>query len=395
MKHSHHPLLFIKGYRIISTPTENLSDLLSLCTKEAIGYTDVKIDTTRAELLTPFFSYRRLKRSADAAQIPLLLLGEYGLPSLILKKCKRGGIVLGILCSLLLIFFSTSVIFDVRIDNEGRLCEEEVSSLLRECGLSVGKFKRRLDIDVIENRVLIASDDISWISINIIGNVAKVEIRELDFAPDLKKDDLPPAANLVASKNGTVVGFEDIKGNLAVAIGENVSAGQLLVGGIFGDELRGFRYTAAEGRVFANTESDFSVSIPRKYQKKTYTGKEKCEKYLVFFEKEIKFFSNCRNLYPLYDKIEVVEYLYAPNGEKLPLGIRTVRYAEYTFYESERSESELKYLAEYRLNAILASYDGAILQKKTGYESNASEYKIICSADTIEDIAKMQEIQIQ
>ena len=31
--------------------------------------------------------------------------------------------------------------------------------------------------------------------------------------------------------------------------------------------------------------------------KKRYPGRQKSEKYLIFFKKEVKFFGNCRNLY--------------------------------------------------------------------------------------------------
>ena len=44
-----------------------------------------------------------------------------------------------------------------------------------------------------------------------------------------------------------------------------------------------------------------------KYDKKVYTGRKKIKKSLIFFEKEVKFFGNSRNLYASCDKIDVVE----------------------------------------------------------------------------------------
>lgn len=391
-----HPLLFLGGYTVIECEAERLKDVLNLCSTLEISYRGVQLtDDSRAFLCISFFSWGKLKTAADGYDIPLVEKTSRGIPVLISKHKHRLGIPIGIIVSLLIIFFSSGVIWDIRVDGAERLCEEDVISVLDDCGLRVGSKKSKLEISSIENAALILSDEISWISVNVIGTVANVEIRELDFAPE--PEDNFSAANVVASENGKILGFEDIKGNIAVHIGDYVSRGQLLIGGIYGDEENGFRYTAAKGRVLAEVERTLVEQIPRNYRKKSYTGEKKCEKFLVFFKKEIKIFSNCGNLYPSYDKIDTIEYLRAPNGDDLPIGIRTVRYLEYTHTDQSHTDTELIELAQYKLRADIASAlsDGELLGKLVDFELNESGIILNCSIRSIEDIAKTQEIKIE
>ena len=387
------PLLAALGYNVYSIEGERFHEALALCSRLGISFRDARIVGERALFCVPFFSARELEREARGRGIELELLASRGLAALVVHHRYRLGVPIGVIASILLIFLSSGVIWDVRVDGAERVREEDVKAVLRECGLTVGSRKSDIDVGEIENAALILSDEISWISVNVIGTVAKVEIRELDFAPEV---DEPAAANIVASENGRILGFEDIKGNIAVHIGDAVSRGQLLIGGIYGDEENDFRYTVAKGRVLAEVERELIEEIPRAYAKKSYTGEQKCEKTLVFFKKEIKIFSNCGNLYPSYDKIEAIEYLRTPNGYELPVGIRTVRYLEYEYEDVTRTDDELVALAKYRLDAALWEKlsDGELL----GFvdESQISENGIVMrrSVRSIENIAKVQEIEI-
>ena len=387
------PFSAVLGYNIYSVDRESLGEALGLCLRLGITFRDSRLVGERALFCVPFFSAKQLEGEAKKSGFEIVLLASRGIPPLIVRHRFRLGLPVGIILSLVLIFLSSGVIWDVRVEGTQRVREEDVEEVLAECGLYVGSKKSSLNVGAIENAALILSDEISWISVNVIGTVAKVEIRELDIAPE---DDEPDAANIVASENGKILGFEDIKGNIAVHIGDAVSRGQLLIGGIYGDEENDFRYTAAKGRVLAEVERELVQEIPRAYAKKVYTGRQKCEKTLVFFKKEIKFFSNCGNLYPSYDKIEEIEYLRAPNGNDLPVAICTVRYLEYEYKDVTRTDAELVSLAKYRLDAALSQSlaDGELL----GFidEEWISEDKIVMrrTVRSIENIAKIQEIEI-
>lgn len=391
-----HPLIFLFGYKRLRISLSRLEDMLNICRTQNITYRFVSVfeDEGYAELCISFFASRRLLSLAKEREIEVLNIIEGGIPALIKKNSHRAGLPIGLLFSICLMVLSSCVIWDIRVDGAIQTSEESVKELLEDCGLSVGKLRRSLNVSAIENRALILSDDICWISINIIGTVAEVEIRESDPPPEPSEGD--SAENIVAERGGIIVGFEDARGKIAVNIGDAVAKGDLLIGGIYGDEDNGFRYTAAKGRVLAECELELIADISRRYEKKNYTGREKCEKYLIFFKKEIKFFSNCGNLYTSYDRIDIVEYLTAPNGEHLPFGVRTVRYLEYEYTAAEYSDDELFELADARLDASLLHEleDGELLGVESCFELTDEGYTLRRKIRCIKNIAKRKPIEI-
>lgn len=388
------PMRFMLGYKRLRVARAHLERTLEICISNEITYWDAEADGERGELCVLFFSAPRLLKLLSERGISAEECASGGIPALTIKHRRRLGIPIGLVLGAILIFTSGLFVWDIRVDGEEKLTEEQVEEALSYCGLSVGTRIGSLDIDVIENRVLILSDDISWISVNMRGTVANVEIRELDIAPDGGEE--PEASNIVADSAGVIERFEDIHGRVVADIGEAVSEGQLLISGIYGDDLTGIGYTAAEGKVFAECEDSIRVEIPRKYQKKVYTGEVRCEKYLIFFKKEIKFFSNYRNSYATCDKIDIVEYLSAPGGDELPVGIRTVKYLEYTYEETERSDTELTDTARYRADAILTSRlcDGELLRKSVSVEVSDSGCVLICRYRCLRNIAKSKPIEV-
>ncbi len=389
-----HPFLFLIGYRRYETSRAHIGRLIDLCRAEGIPYSEVIFSESSASIVTSFFYSFRLEKRACELGLSLTLIASHGIPALLLRYRHRYGLFAGLIISIVLIFLSGSVIWDIRIDGENRLTEREVESILSDCGLELGTRRRSLDIDTLENRVMIRSDDIAWISVNIIGTVAEVEIRELTVAEE--PEELGDASNLVAGTDGRIVGFEDVKGNIAVEIGESVAEGQLLIGGIYGDEDSGFRYTNAHGRVLAEVDRTFDVEVPRVESKKMYTGEVKCEKYLIFFKKRIKFFANYRNLPISCDKIEVEEFIGAPRGFELPFGIYEARYLEYEYVDEVRDDAALSMIADHRMDALIADQlsDAEILQRKTSFELYDDRLILRTRIRCVQNIAKRKDIEV-
>jgi similar to stage IV sporulation protein len=394
MKRRVHPFLFLVGYRVCRTTSESLARVIDVCRALDISFREVELVDGYADFIIPFWLFGKLKRKLESENVELSLVSSHGIPGLLLRYRHRYGFTVAVVISVLLVILSGQVIWDVRIDGERRLTEQEVREVLRECGLERGTLISSIDAGVLENRVMIFSDDIAWISVNVIGTVAEVEIRELEFTE--RDEEIGNASNIVASHCGKIVGFENISGSIVVEIGEEVAEGQLLISGIYGDEENGFRYTNPKGRVLAEVERSFEIEVPRVETKKSYKEGVKCEKYLIFFKKRIKFFSNYRNLPPTCDKIDIEEFLLAPSGKELPIGIFETRYLEYEYVSEARDDETLSRIAKQRLDAVILSElaDAEILRKNIEYELYEDKIVLQCKIKCIVDIAKRQEIGI-
>ncbi|MBO5939182.1 MAG: sporulation protein YqfD [Clostridia bacterium] len=387
-------LHFLTGSRTLRFGAASAGEVMNLCRHYGFVYWNLRFCGEHLCLDASLITSTKLCSACRERGISVVSEGERGLPSLLLRYRRRFGLLVGALCFFLIILFSGRVLWGIEIDGNHTLSDEEVLSELRACGLTVGCRLSELDTEVLENRVLIFSDEISWISVNLIGTVAHVELREVEeLPPDEPNFD---ASNLVAARSGKIELLENIRGSAVVSIGDLVVEGELLVSGLSEMQSGGVRYRCAEGQVFARTERDFLVEIPYAYQQKRYTGRKKSEKSLIFFEKEIKFFSNCRNLPATCDTINTVEYFSLWDGRTLPVGIRTVEYREYEMCDEVRDATEAISLAYECLYEQMEAeeLEGSLVRKSTVTEISDDALILRCRAEYIENIAIVKEIEI-
>lgn len=388
-------LHFFVGSRTLRIGASAAGEVMNLCSSYGIVYRNLRFCGEHLCLDLSLIASNKLIRACHERGIPAVAEARRGLPSLLLRYRQRWGLAIGALCFAAILIASPRVLWGIRVDGNRFVSDEEVISELRACGLSLGGSLSELDTEVVENLVLIRSDRISWISVNLVGTVAYVELREAEESvPDAPTYD---AANLVASRSGKIEMLEEVRGNVAVKPGDLVSEGELLVGGLYDTQNGGLRYRCAEGKVYARTEYDFLVELARSYEQKRYTGRKKVQKSLIFFEKEIKFFGNSRNLPPTCDTIDKVEYFSLSDDFPLPFGIRTVSYREYALCETERSDAELLDAA---YDALLEQMEkevpeGMLVRKRVSTELAEGAVVLRCRAEYLENIAILKEIEIE
>ncbi len=389
------PLLFLLGYRTLTAERAQAAALVELCRAYGLVYRRLTFSEEQVSFCMTLPVAKRFLRLSDVRSLSVQVSEASGLPGLLLRLCHRPGLMLGSLLFCLILFASTGVLWDIRVEGNRTLSDRQVEEELRDCGFYVGCPLRGLNTAILENRVLIYSEDIAWISVNMNGTVAHVVIRELVPKPD--PTETADAVNLVAKRGGEIAWLEEARGNVAVESGDRVAKGELLIGGIYAKEDGPIRYTRASGKVMARTFYQFSLSVPLSYEREVPTGEEKIEKFLIFFEKEIKFFGNTGNCLPECDTISTVEEFGLREDRLLPFGIRTVRHRPTTTETAERSEEEALALAKELLSEEMAEAvpDGVLLSKTVKTQIKDGVLTLWCEADFLEDIAQAVPIEIQ
>ncbi len=389
------PFLFIYGYRRLMASQASAGEIMNVCGQFGYVYRNFRFCGNYVCFECTYPTAKKLISACRDRGITVSVERERGFPDLLSRYRHRYGFFLGICLFFAIIVWSGSVVWDIRVEGNENLTVKEVKKTLADCGLFVGAKKDDIKAGQLENRVLIYSDEISWISVNMMGTVAEVEIREFQF-PEKNPEDAYAASNLVASEDGFIEMFEGVKGNIVVNLGDFVRAGDLLVSGLYDSKTWGYRYVRSGGKVFARVEKDIEVEIPLEYDKKVYTGREFVVKYLIFFEKEIKIFGNTGNRFEMYDIIDTEEYANLLSGGDLPVGIRTVRCVEYTLEKAQRSPESAAGLAFYKLNLAVASAagEGDLLRKTTAVERRPDACVLKCRIEYVKNIALVKEILI-
>ena len=385
---------FLLGSATVFVDYNNVASLLNLCMICCIPYTDFSSGSDGVRLRFRLSALKRLKREADARGIVFNVEQSGGLPVILGRYKRRYGILAGIVAALTLIVLSRLFVWDIDVIGNESITSAQVKSLLESYGFGVGTYIPSVNTDKIENRLLIDTDKISWISINLIGNVAEVQIREYADADVNDSPDKP--ANLVAAKSGLVREVRIHSGNVVVSAGKYVEKGELLVSGIYDSNILGFRYTRAAGKVYAETVSEYYIEIPYEYDGIVYTGAEYCDKYLNFFDFSINISKNSRKEGSLYDKIDIVENCSLPDGTPTPLEIRTVRYLEYERETLRRTAQEAEELAYFELSQRLSELaeDSVMLKKTVTSRVGDKSFSLRCVVVALEDIAAVSEFEV-
>lgn len=386
----------IFGYHTIVIPRLLCEQFLNLCIRYGFSYYDIRIDEENKQVYidVPSSQYKRILTACRVWEIRVKKEGRHGLPRRILRYRKRWGLLAGAIVSIAIFCLSQSVLWRMDVTGNERLSEDEIIEILNQNGLSVGDFIRELDTNSIEQRIMINDDDIAWISVNIVGTVAHVEVREV-IDTEIKEKESKPA-NLVSRFDAQIVSLEVYTGFTCIKEGDFVRAGELLVSGIYESEKAPLRYSRASGSVYGRVTRTFEIEIPLKQVQKVATGEKVTKKSLIFFGKTIKFFTNYRNLPSSYD---IINYVYTLNpfslGE-LPISLSVDEYYEYEMLEVEISEEIAIEQAYEKLQQKIHVElpEAQILKKSLQGEIVDGKYVLKCTVTAICDIAKQVEFEV-
>ena len=367
--------------------------LLTVCMRYHLPYRDLVFSDDRETvwITMTWLTADTLIRIAAREGLTLRRASVEGLPAAVTTCMRRPGILIGIALALLLILFASGRLWEIRIEGNHRLSDEQVIRALQDVGLTIGCSIEKLDVDAMENRLLMHSEEISWITINLMGTTAEVQIREK--IPSLAETEGGAPANLVASRDGTIVGCEVLNGKIVTQVGRAVRRGELLVSGLYDSAVMGYRYTRARGAVFAETERSFTVEIVYD-DKRQVTGERLYSVYTFsFFGASLTL--GDREADEATVSIEE-EHVLRIFGKALPISITVVRVFSEETEDVRYSVEQATALARLRLNEEIASIPGlqGIVSKEICEYVGENSCRLICTLRCIEDIAEQKEIAL-
>lgn len=388
------PILFLFGFCRISADAVNAPRLLNLCLENSFSFARFRgQEDGSISFLCPLLTAQKLLQLAEERQIPLKVDRRGGLPLTLLRRTKRYGFLLGGLCAVLLLFFSGRYVWDVRVTGNDTMTVSEIIEELNRCGFGIGSSLSGFHAGELENRVLLQSDDLSWISVHIDGTVARVQVLERVDRPE---DAPAKPANLIASRDGQVESVELLRGDCMVKVGQAVRAGELLVSGVYDSQTVGVRFTRAAGRILARTEHQFQVDIPLETTQKVYSEEKKSGIWLNFFQKSVKIFKSTGNEVGSCDIIKREKRLAGVGLQNVPVWMTVETCRRYEEISVKRTEEQALSLAYEALTAELNSLsaDTQLLRKEITTTLTDNSVILQCTVLCIEDIAVQSEFEI-
>ena len=388
------PILFFFGYSRIKADALSATRLLNLCLEHSFSFSGFEgQEDGGISFFCPKLTAKKLLRLAEQDEITVTVERIGGLPEILFRRCRRYGLILGAVCGMILVFMSGRVVWDVRVSGNQRLTAAEVTEELSNCGFGVGSSLKNFQAGELENRVLMQSEELSWISIYMDGTVAMVQVLEQTDRPNATSKN---PANLVASCDGQIEAIELLRGDCVVKVGQAVRQGDLLVSGIYDGQAAGLRFTRAAGQIFARTERTYRIEIPLETTEKHYLHEKKGEIWINFFQKAIKIFKSTGNEIGKYDIIKKTIKWTLSGGRVVPVGITAVEQRSYVTRAATRTAAEAYVLAQNELEARLAadSTGRSLLEYTVERCVSADGVTLLCTVVCEEDIARVEEFDV-
>ena len=327
--------------------------------------------------------YRKIRSIARRAGVRLKVQKRCGLPFLLSGYKERRGLLYGAVAFLFIIIFMQSFIWTVEINGVTTLSVTDVENILAQYGVKPGTFKNNWDLHTVERSIMQDVNEVGWMSINLIGTKAEVEIKEKVLKPDIVEADIP--CNIKAKKDGIIVSMNVKKGSSELPVGSAVKKGQLIVSGVVKNALNRISFVHADALVVAQTQNKEIFVCNKKAVGKRLVSKHE-RTNLDFFGLTVPmfFFTSDGEYTSLIEKYSL--YL---NNTRIPVGVTeevcTVFEDFSVIYNKKKAENKLK--ADEALFRLFVLSDCTDITSKTSFGENEDEYYMEVSYSCLEDIA--------
>ena len=292
----------------------------------------------------------------------------------------------------MLVFLSGRFIWRVEVRG---LEQYHIKDVLEELGaqeFGVGSYIPGVNVNVLQNKVLMDSQRFAWLSVNLIGTTAQVEVIE-NKPKESKAQNITPM-NLVAAADGRIVRFSLRNGWESVDVGDVVRKGELLASGVGERKDGGTQLVCADGQVYAEVVHELLVEIPFQYSRKVFESPQNVKKSIIFFGKEIKLFQKAGILGGSCDTIDNERILTFFGRITVPVIFQTQTALPYVCETAWRTTEQALALAEVilRQQTDALRRDRELLSLTRTVTVTDTAVQLRCTLSCIENIAQPEPI---
>ncbi len=234
--------------------------LLNLATRKGIPLWGMKRQEGMISACAPARLYPGLARLGKQAGVRVRLQKKHGLPFHVNRYRQRSGILAGALLFVVILYAMSFFLWNVEVSGQTTLTEEEITLKLYELNIRPGAYRGSLEPQELANMLMGDMPELSWAAVNITGSNAYVEVREVQKGADRIPVDQP--CNIKAARDGLILSVEAPAGFPSVQVGEAVTAGDLLISGVWEDDQGNSMLIHSSGKVMAQTARTERLEYP-------------------------------------------------------------------------------------------------------------------------------------
>lgn len=264
-------------------------------------YAPMRREDGTLRLTMPIKDFKRIRPHAFKTGTRVRILKKKGFFRVIRPVRGRWGLAVGTALFFAVLYYSSGFVWQIEVRGCETVSATEIQTDLESMGLYVG-CSRGLEVNPIENRYLTANEKLAWMSINIRGTTAYVDVKEKDLTP--KMTDVTTPTNVLAERDGIITELRDYGGTRQVEVGMAVRAGDVLVSGDWTDQYGVRRLSRSVATVRAETRRETEITIPLTETYRQKTGKSTKKFTLSLGKLKIPLYFSKKISYNSYDTVE-------------------------------------------------------------------------------------------
>lgn len=380
---------YLVGYVFFEIKGTETERFLEECSKQNINLYNISVIKNTTQMKASVRDYKKIQK-IKIKGLRRKIIKKWGIRFPLHKHRKRTGFATGFLLMILLLIFLSGFIWKIEISGNTKISDNLLIQTLKHYGVYEGAKKNKLNITQIENKIKNDLYDLSWITINLDGSIASVEVKERYVKP--VSEDRSRPSNLVAQMDGQIVKMEITKGKPMVSVGDAVVKGNLLVAGFYNDKKDNIILEHSSGRVTAE------VSVSKTFSAKTKSSriveKEVVSKYSIdFFGKIID--TNRKIKFEKEWQHTVKKTQLSIFGLKFPIYLIENRYVRNITEDFDLPVEKIKEIIKMEMDHFEKSdfYDSKIINKKIVWRKDNDGYSAIADYIVHKDIAEQQYIE--
>lgn len=277
---------FFLGSVKIQLKGQEVPRFLGLCSKHHIRIWDIDPkdgDEITFVLLKPdvFRLHPLLKKTNSRFRI----LEKRGFPFWLRKYRWRYAFGLGFLLALGLFWYLSGFIWQVKLTGNSSVTDSMMEHFLEEQETGAGTRRKQIDTLALESAIRTAFPQVIWITVYQKGTVLHIDLREQMAVEEKTEEEAEEVYHLIAPCDGQVTSIFLRRGTAAVAVGDTVQQGDVLVYGwipVYDDTgtlLQAYDSCRADGDVMIAGQEVYEEELPLSHAVRRW--QEKSRRYFI------------------------------------------------------------------------------------------------------------------
>lgn len=178
-------LRHIKGIVSFTAITDNPENFINNVRLEKAACFDIEVKDCTIRAKTYRHDMKCIRRVASKTNTDVEIVGKKGIVFKIIRYRKRYGIIAGLIFAFTVIFYCSNTVMRIDISGNYLVSDDKILAVLNSNGVKYGSFIPEINTGNVQRRILVAYDELSWVTVRASDGRVVVDVTEAVEKPEM------------------------------------------------------------------------------------------------------------------------------------------------------------------------------------------------------------------